>query len=173
MIRLEKHPDTETEFGVQASQCYSILNMQKSRGLGKINRKEEVVLRTRCRGSRAWPIPHKHNGALCAGLKIPSRRGTWVQISPPAPKKTNELLRPQTPVPRSIVRVLLLIGWWAMFINTHDTIGGTLEVDVTWLRKPAETRMRERTILRSDSLLMTISSTKTCSAEDRRSVFVF
>ena len=25
-------------------------------------------------------------GSICAGLKIPSRRGTWVRIPPPAPE---------------------------------------------------------------------------------------
>jgi hypothetical protein len=51
--------------------------------LEKINRKEELVCETGA--GVAEPGQSMHIGAVCAGLKIPSRRGTWVRIPPPAP----------------------------------------------------------------------------------------
>ena len=52
--------------------------------LEKINRKEELVCETGA--GVAEPGQSMHIGAICAGLKIPSRRGTWVRIPPPAPR---------------------------------------------------------------------------------------
>ena len=52
--------------------------------LEKINRKEELVYETGA--GVAEPGQSIRLGAVCAGLKIPSRRGTWVRIPPPAPR---------------------------------------------------------------------------------------